>query len=90
MFLHKGVLKICSKFTGENSCGSVISLELQSNFIAITLRRGRSPLNLQHIFRKPFLKNTSRGLLLQIFLKMGPYDTLDYFYGNWIIRFLFK
>ena len=30
--LRKGFLKICSKFTGEHSCGSVISIKLQSNF----------------------------------------------------------
>ena len=28
MFLRKGVLKICSKFTGEHSCRSVISIKL--------------------------------------------------------------
>ena len=30
MFLEKDVLKICSKFTGENPCQSVISIKLQS------------------------------------------------------------
>ena len=34
------------------------------NFIEITLRHGYSPLNLLHIFRTPFSKNTSEGLLL--------------------------
>ena len=33
VFLKKGVLKICSKFTGNHSCWSVISVKLQSNFI---------------------------------------------------------
>ena len=28
-FLGKGVLKICSKFTGEHPCQSVISIKLQ-------------------------------------------------------------
>ena len=28
LFLGKRVLKICSKFTGEHPCGSVISIEL--------------------------------------------------------------
>ena len=28
MFLRKGVLKICNKFTGEHPCGSVISIKL--------------------------------------------------------------
>ena len=47
----KGVLKICSKFTGEQPCQSVISINLQSNFIEITLWRGCSPANSIHIFR---------------------------------------
>ena len=32
VFLVKGVLKICCKFTGEDPCQSVISIKLQSNF----------------------------------------------------------
>ena len=35
-----------------------------SNFIKITLRHRCSPVNLQHIFRTPFLKNSSKWLLL--------------------------
>ena len=31
VFLGKGVLKIYSKFTGEHSCQSAISINLQSN-----------------------------------------------------------
>ena len=45
------------KFTGEHPCRSVISFE-------ITLRHGYSPVNLLHIFRTLFLKNTSGRLLL--------------------------
>ena len=65
MFLEKDVLKICSKFTGEHPCRSVISIKLLCNFIEIALRHGCSPVNLLHIFRTPFPKNTSGGLLLQ-------------------------
>ena len=36
------------------------------NFIEIALRHGCSPVNLLHIFRKPFPKNTSGRLLLII------------------------
>ena len=53
------------KFTGERPCRSVISIKLQSNFIEIALRHGCSPVNLLHIFRTPFLKNTSGRVLLQ-------------------------
>ena len=59
-------LKICTKFTGEHSCRSVISIKLQSNFIEIALRHGCSPVNLLHIFRTPITKNTSGRLLLYI------------------------
>ena len=49
LFLRKGVLKTCSKFTVKN----------------LTLRHGCSPVNLLHIFRTPFHKNTSGRLLLK-------------------------
>ena len=79
--LGKGVLKICSKFAEEHPCRIVISIRLQSNFITgehpcrsvisiklleITLRHGCS-VNLLHMFRTSFLKNTFGGLLLEIF-----------------------
>ena len=60
VFLRKGVLKICSKFTWEHPCQSVVSVKL----LWIILRHGYSHVNLLHIFRAPFLKNTSGGLLL--------------------------
>ena len=66
VFLGKGVLKIYSKFTGEHPCRSVISIKLQSNFIEISLWHGCSPVNLLHILRTPFLKNTSGWLLLHL------------------------
>ena len=77
VFLGKGVLKICCKFTGEHPCRSVILIKLQSNVIEITLPHGYSPVNLLHTFRTPFLKNTSGWRLLII-----PLQTL-------IINFLF-
>ena len=45
-----------------------------ANFIDIALRHVGSPLNLLHIFRTPFPKNTSGGLLLwieRLILKSG-------------------
>ena len=42
MFLKKGFLIICSKFTGEHPCPSVILIKMQSKFIEITLRHGCS------------------------------------------------
>ena len=63
--LSKSVLKICSKFTGEDPCRSTIPIKLQVNFIEIAFRHERSPVNLLHIFRTPFPKNTPGGLLLK-------------------------
>ena len=51
VFLGKGVLKICSKFTGEHPCRSATSIKLQSNFNESALRHGCSSVNLLHIFR---------------------------------------
>ena len=64
VFFGKGVLKIWSKFIGENPCQSVISIKLLCNFIEITRRPGCSPVNLLHIFRTLFPRNTSGGMLL--------------------------
>ena len=66
VFLGKDVLKICSKFTGEHPYRSVISIKLLCNFTKIKLRHGCSPVNLWHIFRTPFPKNTYVGLLLNV------------------------
>ena len=74
MFLRKCVLKICCKFTGEHPCRSALSINLQSNFIEIVLRHECSPVNLLHIFRTPFSKNTSGRLFLKLFfLKFGKF-----------------
>ena len=63
VLLEKGVLKICSKFTWEHPCRSVISIKLQSNFIEITFRHGCSPVNLLHIFRHLLLRTPLGGCL---------------------------
>ena len=68
VFLGKGVLRICSKFTGEHPCRSVISIILLYNFAKITLRHGCSPVNFLHISRTTFNKTTFEGLLLIICL----------------------
>ena len=40
VFCKKGVLKICSTYTGEHPCRGVISIKLLCNFIEITLWHG--------------------------------------------------
>ena len=68
VFLRKGILKIRSKFTGEHSCRSAISIKLQNNFIEIALRHGYFSVNLLYIFRIYFPKNTYGGLLLNMWV----------------------
>ena len=77
VLIGKGVLKICSKFTWEHPCRSVISVKWQSNFIEITLRNGCSPVN-----RTPFTKKTPGRLLLNIVdgkFVYKLYDKRDFF-----------
>ena len=52
----------------ENTCAcrNAISIKLLCNFVEITLRHGCSPVNLLHIFRTTFLRNTSGQLLLTL------------------------
>ena len=64
VFLGKGVLKICNKCTGEHPSQSEISIKLIYNFIEVALRHGCTRVNLLHIFRTPFYKNTYGGLPL--------------------------
>ena len=63
VFLRKDILRICSKFTGETHAEKFLC-----NFIEITLWHGCSPVNLLHIFRTPFPRNTSGWLLLFLFV----------------------
>ena len=66
VFLGKGAPKICSKFTREHPCQSVISIRLLSNFIEIAVLHGFFLVNLLHIFRTPSYKNTYGRILLNV------------------------
>ena len=46
-----------------------------SNFIEIAFRHGYSPVNLLHIFKTPFPKNTSERVLLKIELLQFSYNS---------------
>ena len=72
-FNNVAFLKICCKFTGEHR--SAISIKLRCNFIEITLRHGCSPVNLQHIFRTPFFKNTSGWQFFHLENSGNPFTT---------------
>ena len=66
----KGVLKKrCSENMQQiyrrKPMRSMISIKLLCDFIEITLRHVFSPVNLLHIFRTPFRRNTSGCLLLK-------------------------
>ena len=52
------------KITEQHPCRSVISMKLLFNFIEIVLRHGCSPVNVLDVFKTPFPKNISAGLLL--------------------------
>ena len=58
VFCEKGVLKICSKYTGEHPCRNVISIKLLCTLPWVF------SVNLLHFFRIPFPQNTCRGLFL--------------------------
>ena len=62
VFLGKELLKICSKYTGEHPCRSVISIKFLQNFIEITLRHGCSLVHFLYIFRTPSFENNSGRL----------------------------
>ena len=53
---------------GKHPCRSVISTKLLWNFIEITLRHGCFPVNLLHIFRTSFLKNTPGWIFLLVLI----------------------
>ena len=78
MFLGKGVLKICHKFTRKHPYRSAISKKLQSDFIKVTLQHRCSLVNLLNIFRTSFYKNNYEGLLLQ-----RNQFISDWFQGYW-------
>ena len=56
-----------------------VAIKLQSNFIEIALWHGCSPVNLLHIFRTPFPRNTSGWLLLytRYFAQFGTIYTFS-------------
>ena len=74
--------------------------EVQNNFIEIELRHGCSPINLLHIFRTPFLKNTSGWSLLKViidsnrFQRLKIYQTLLIFFSKsflwWVENVIFS
>ena len=52
--------------------------------IEITLRHGRSPVNLLHIFRTTFMKNTSGWLLLNVINTLGHYRNHYFKFSTYI------
>ena len=52
VFLRKGVLKICSKFTGEHTCRNMMSIKLLCNFTKIALWHGCSPVFSEQLLLK--------------------------------------
>ena len=67
----------------------MILIKLQSSFIEITRRHGCSPVNLLHIFRTPFCKKTSWGLLLTrvSFYRKMLSNIFNYIKWCWIFQY---
>ena len=86
VFLRKGILKICSKFTGWHPWWSVISIKLQSNFIEIALWHGCFSVNLLHIFRTTFPRNTSGWLLLKMFKVIQSPTHFMFYYALLLLK----
>lgn len=61
------LLWICNKFTGQNSCWAVISINFHSNLFEITLPHCCSLVNLSDIFRTSFNRSTSGSKILKNF-----------------------
>ena len=80
--LRKRCFEKMQKFTGKCPCRSVTSIKLLCNFIEITLRQGCSPVNLLHIFRTPYPKSTSRGLLLDELIQNLLYGSSKYTFST--------
>ena len=93
MFLGKCIPKICSKFTGEHPCRSVISIKLLYSFIENALRHGCSPVNLFHISRTPldgcFCNSISINLLPRIIVWLAEYCRRFRWHISWCFNILF-
>ena len=78
VLVYEGALNICSKIAGQHPCGSVVSIiKLLGNSMEIILPDGHFPVNLLHILRAPFYKNTFEGLLLYITSRVHQTSTLQ-------------
>ena len=65
IFSEKCFSKICSKVKREYQFQVAISIKLESNFIKVRLQHGCCAVNLLHISRGTFPKNTFGRLLLR-------------------------
>ena len=65
VFLGRGALKICSKFTGEHSCQSAISIKSLCNFIEAALRHGCpwKKCKIYFFIKKAALKKKEKNLI---------------------------
>ena len=73
---YKTIFKNMLEIYRRTPMSKWISIKLLCNFIEITLRHGCSPVNLQHIFRTPFPKNTSGRL---------PLADSTWLFNSWMI-----
>ena len=64
VFLGKGVLKLCNKFTGKHPCQSVIAIKLLKQLYLNHISAWVFSCKFAAYFHKPFPKNTSGRLFL--------------------------
>lgn len=67
------LLWICNKFTGQNSCWAVISINFHSNLFEITLPHCCSLVSLSDIFKIPFKKKPLGVRFWKIFERAESY-----------------
>ena len=80
IWISIGVLLVFDHFgkciVNVNNKKKYVQNELLCNFIEITLQHGRSPVNLLHIFRISFRRNTSEWLFLKYSKKQSKLPLL--------------
>ena len=90
VFLGKGVLKICSKFTGEHPCRSLISIKLQSNWAWVFLLKSCCIFS-EHLFLGTPLEGCFRNKshLITLVLVRNAHLLQHPSFGNFIPTWIF-
>ena len=87
----KSAVKICSKFTEEHPCWSVIYIKFLCNFVEIILRHACPPVNLLYAFRTPFNWNHTSAPMFACKSVLRIFRTPFYknIYGRLLLHIVF-